>query len=217
MEEFIKMVVMFDLMINRSWLYPTDGDYSLYENALKEKLQALEDTRLIRSALINEDLIKKMQTALENEIKYCQFHKEYFDCMTNEVGFNEWVFTENVESRYWDKTIGNEWTRTNGRIKAIIRIIPPEIESKRTRIELNYYNDSKVLTFINRDQKEKKVYNLKNAESIRNKVNELKGNVDEGICYHKYPIWNPEKANLNGLNKILHIPTKTVLNDPSPT
>ena len=199
------MVIQFDLLIMRGWLDPSDDDYSLYEETLTEKLQALDDTWLVRDALINERLIKSMRTALENEIKYCQFHKEYHNRIANEPHFNEWVFTENVESGYWEKIIGNEWTRTNGRIKAIIRIMPPETEGKMTRIELKYENDSSVLTFIDRYIKDNKPHNLKNPESIKQRIKELKEKANEYFISHLYPQWNVEKRNLNGLNKILSI------------
>jgi len=199
------IILFFDLTISRRWLDPTDGDYSDYEKALQEKLQALKDTWVIREALINEELIKNMQAALENEIKYCQFHSEYLDRVAKESGFNEWGFTENVESIYWDKKIGDEWIRTNGRIKANIRIIPPETEGKMTRIELNYYNDSSVLTFIERYAKENRHHNLKNPESINQRINELKDEAVEYFGLHLYPQWNIEKRNLKGLNKILCI------------
>lgn len=184
---------------------PTDDDYSDYEKAVQEKLQALKDTWVIRESLINEELIKNMQTALENEIKYCQFHREYLDRVANETGFNEWTLTENVESGYWEKTIGDEWTRTNGRIKATIRVIPPKTEGKMTRIELKYENDSRVLTFIDRYKEENKPHNLKNPESIKKRINELKDEAVEYFGLHLYPQWNIEKRNLNGLNKILCI------------
>lgn len=199
------VIIQFDLTISRRWLDPTDDDYSDYEKALQEKLQALKDTWLIRAALINEELIKNMKSALENEIKYCQFHSEYLDRVANESGFNEWGFTENVESSYWDKKIGDEWTRTNGRIKAIIRIIPPETEGKMTRIELRYQNDSSVLTFIDRYAKENRPHNLKNPESIKQRINELKDEAVEYFGLHLYPQWTIEKRNINYLNKILCI------------
>uniref|UniRef100_A0A6M3MDC8 Uncharacterized protein n=1 Tax=viral metagenome TaxID=1070528 RepID=A0A6M3MDC8_9ZZZZ len=199
------IILFFDLTISRRWLDPTDGDYSDYEKALQEKLKALEDTWTIRTALINEELIKNMKSALENEIKYCQFHSEYLDRVANESGFNEWGFTENVESSYWDKKIGDEWIRTNGRIKANIRIIPPETEGKMTRIELKYENDSRVLTFIERYSKENKPHNLKNPESIKQRIKELKDVADEYLGCHLYPLWNIENRNLNGLNTILCI------------
>ena len=196
------MVIQFDLVINRSWFDPTD-DYSLYEKALQDKLQALKDSWEVREALINEELIKKIRSALEDEIKYCQFRKEYLDRAINESGFNEWCFTENVESGYWDKTIGDEWTRTNGRIKATIRITPPETERKRTRIKLEYKNDSSMLTFVDRYVKENKPHNLKNLESINQRIKELKDVADEYLNLYLYPQWNIEKRNLRGLNTIL--------------
>lgn len=199
------VIIQFDLTISRRWLDPTDGDYSDYEKALHEKLQAFEDTWLIRTALINEELIKNMKTALENEIKYCQFHKDYLDRVANEPRFNEWTFTENVEIGNWDKTICNEWTRTNGRIKATIRITPPETERKMTRIELKYKNDNSVLTFIDRYADKNKPHNLKNPESIKQRIKELKDIADEYLDCHLYPLYNIENRNLNNLNKILCI------------
>jgi len=198
-------MIDFNLVISRSWFDPTDEDYSLYEESLKEKLKALEDAWLIRPALINEALLKEMRTALETEIKYCQFHKEYLDRVKNEPNFNEWVFTENVESGYWEKTVGDEWMRTNGRVKAIIRVIPPVIEGKMTRIELKYENDSITLTFIDRYMKDNKPHNLKNAESIKKRIEELKQEANSYLEMHLYPQWNIELRNLKGLNKILCI------------
>lgn len=202
-------MITFSIVISRAWFDPTDEDYSRYETALHEKLQALKDTWMIREATINEDSLKQMQTALEDEIKYCQFRKEYLDRIANESGFNVWVFTENVEKGYWEKKErGNEWTRTNGRAKATIRIIPPETEGKMTRIELGYKNDSSILTFIDRYTEERQTHNRKNPESIKQLIEELKKDAEEYLSSHLYPQWNAEKRNLKGLNKLLCIPTK---------
>ena len=198
-------MISFNVVISRVWLDPTDGDYSRYETELHEKLKALKDTWLIREATINEELLKEMQAALETEIKYCQFRTEYLNAIANESGFNDWVFTENVESGYWEKTTGDEWVRTNGRIKATIRIIPPKTEGKMTRIELKYRNDSNVLTFIDHSEETRPTHNLKNPESIKERIKELKKEADEYLDSHLYPRWHVEERNLKGLNKILCI------------
>ncbi len=197
-------MIDFNLSIRRVWLDSSDG-YSAYEKELQEKLQAMKETLKIRVHLVNEELIKKMQAALEDEIKYCQFHREYLDRVANEFGFDGWVFAENVESRHWQEPVGDEWSRTNGRVKATIRITPPEKERKMTRIKLSYENDSHILSFIDRYADPYKPHHLKNAEAIKQRIEELKADAGKYLDLHLYPRWTPETRSLENLDKMLCI------------
>ena len=202
-------MIHFDFLVDRGFLDPKD-DFVQYEKAVKEALEELETFRRCYTAkeITSDELYKKMLDALKQELKHCQFHREILSRRKDEPNFNQWIFTrkEDIKSLYgWRPPEGDEWTRTNGRIKATIRIIKKE---KSTSVQASYRNDSKELTFIDQyNEGNSKPKSLKNEDSINQYVKELKEEADNRLSNVEcmYPRWNAEKQNLEGLNKLLHI------------
>lgn len=194
-------MIELDIIVRRPYF---DISIEEYEEWLKKKLAQLKDTFEIREALVNEGIIKKMISVLEDELKYCEFHKNMAQLRT-ETGFNTWVFTEqkDVKTLYpWNEPEGDEWTRTNGRIKATIRIIKKQ---KTTSVQLIYKNDNSILTFT--DSIEGKKTHLRKEESINRCIEELKAEADKFLSTPRkmYPSYNSEITNLLKLNRILFI------------
>lgn len=206
------MTIHFDLLVDRRFLDPKD-DFVQYKKTVKDALEELEIFRQCYSfrEITNDELYKKMLDTLTWELKYCQFHREILNRMKDEPNFNLWVFTkkEDIKPLYdWRPPEGDEWTRTNGRVKATIRIMRRE---KSTSIQVTYRNDSKVLTFVDQyNEGDSKPRSLKNEDSINHYIEELKKEADERLSNAElmYPRGNIEKQNLEGLNKLLHISTQ---------
>jgi len=199
-------MIDFSITIRRTW-FDIEG-IEQYEKAIEKKLEQLKDTFEIREALINKDLIAAMKRALKKELDFCEFYKIYKDRYLNELNFNEWIFTkkENIKPRWgWNDIEGDQWTKTNGKVKAIILVAKRE---KNTKVQLSYENDShSELGFIESDYGsiELDPHYLRNPDSIKQRIKELKGQADHYLKTHLYPRWNTEITNMKGLDKLLCI------------
>lgn len=149
------------------------------------------------------DLLKEIQELIDKEINFCSFYFEYQKRCESEPNFNQWIFKneEDIISRW--EVHGEQWIKTNGKIKAIIQL---DRSGKRVKISLSFENDSSTLGFMDRYVKNKfRSVHLKNETSIANKVSDFKMKADVYLSEHEYPQYCAEKTSIETLNKLLWI------------
>ncbi len=202
---------MIDLMLNvrrRFWHGVSTESVQNYLEELtkfKDELDTMNFT--YRHSLFGSDkLIEDIQELVDKEIKFCSFYDEYQKRSESEHSFNQWIFNNKEDikpRRAWDEVHGEQWIKTNGKIKAIIQF---DRTGKRVKISLNFENDSSTLSFMDRYVKHKfKPVHLKNETSIANKVAEFKMKADAYLSDHEYPQYCAEKTSIDTLNKLLWI------------
>ena len=198
---------MIDLMLNvrRSfWHGITTESVQTYLEELtkfKDELNTMHFTYL-HGLFGSSVLLKKIQELINRELNLCAFYEEYQKRCESEPQFNQWSFKEkeDIEPRYNWEVLGEQWVKTNGKIKAIIQF---DRSGKRVKISLSFENDSATLNFM--DQYKIRPVHLKNETSIANKVAEFKMEADAYISEHEYPLYCAEKTSIDTLNKLLWI------------
>ncbi len=201
---------MIDLMLNvrRSfWHGITTESVQTYLDGLTKFKDELESMHFnYRHNLFGSDkLIKEIQELVDKELKLCAFYEEYQKRCESEPQFNQWSFKEkeDIEPRYNWEVLGEQWVKTNGKLKAIIQF---DRSGKRVKISLSFENDSIALRFNARFVENKiRPVHLKNETSIANKVAEFKMAADAYISEHEYPLYCAEKTSIDTLNKLLWI------------
>ena len=200
---------MIDLMINvrrRFWYGVSTEEVQDYLDGLTKFKDELESMHFnYRHNLFGSDkLIKEIQELVDKEIKVCSFYFEYQKRYESEPNFNQWIFKEkeDIKPRWdWENVPGEQWTKTNGKSKAIIQFDRSGI---RVKISLSFENDSSALNFMPQENKIRPVH-LKNETSIANKVAEFKMTADAYLSDHEYPLYCAEKTSIDTLNKLLWI------------
>ena len=143
---------------------------------------------------------------VDNELKHCSFYFEYQKRCESEPTLSQWIFKdkEDIKPRWeWVVVPGEQWVKTNGKIRAIIQF---DRSGKRVKISLIFENDSSTLSFVDRYEGDKfKPVHLKNETSIANKVAEFKVEADAYLSDHEYPLYCAEKTSIDTLNKLLWI------------
>jgi len=203
---------MIDLILNvrrRFWYdVSTDAVQTYLEELTKFKDELDNMSFTYTHNLFGSDaLLKEINELIGKEIKLCSFYHEYQNRRESEPNFNQWVFTakEDVKTLFpWNVPDGGQWTKTNGKIKAIIQF---DRSGKMVKITLNYENDSSTLTFIDRHNEKgvPKPVHLKNEDSIANKVEAFKMMADTFLLENEYPQYCSEKTSIDVLNKLLWI------------
>ena len=202
---------MIDFMLNVRRRFWPEVSTETVQNYLEELTKFKDELNTMhftyRHNLLGSDkLINEIQELVDNEIKLCSFYQEYQKRYESEPHFNQWIFKEKEDITpmfNWVDVKGEQWTKTNGKIKAIIQF---DRSGKRVKISLSFENDSATLNFMDRYEENKiKPVHLKNLTSIANKVVEFKMKADACISNHKYPIYCAEKTSIDTLNKLLWI------------
>ena len=202
---------MIDFMLNVRRRFWPEVSTETVQNYLEELTKFKDELNTMhftyRHNLFGSDkLINEIQELVDNEIKLCSFYQEYQKRYESEPHFNQWIFKEKEDITpmfNWVDVKGEQWTKTNGKIKAIIQF---DRSGKRVKISLSFENDSATLNFMDRYEENKiKPVHLKNLTSIANKVVEFKMKADACISNHKYPIYCAEKTSIDTLNKLLWI------------
>lgn len=138
----------------------------------------------------SKDMMAGIQAAITEEISYCLFYYEYQE-KKSEIDFEEWVFTkqEDIKAKdTWNPPPGEQWTKTNGRVKAIIQF---DRTGKMVKLTLHYENDSSNLRFVDPSRyNNPKVFHVKSEASIKNKIQELKEEADAFFNDHLYPLYS---------------------------
>ena len=202
---------MIDLMLNvrrRFWPGVSTETVQTYLEELtkfKAELNTMYFTYL-HNLFGSDNLIKEIRELIDKELKICSFYFEYKKRCESEPDFNQWIFKdkEDIKPRWgWEEVHGEQWIKTNGKLKAIIQF---DRSGKRVKISLSFENDSPTLSFIDRYIKNKiRPVHLKNETSIANKVDEFKTMADAYLSDHEYPQYCAEKASIDTLNKLLWI------------
>jgi len=168
-------------------------------NEMKEKLKAI-GWDYQRSLFGSKDLLEKLENSLGTEISYCNFFKEYLTRRL-EANFDLWVFTkkEDIKTLYeWKKPQGDQWTKTNGRVKATIQL---DRSGAMVKISLEFENDSLQLQFL--EHKECQPCHVKTESSIAEKVQAFKTYADAFMKEHEMPRYCSERAEYDILQKLL--------------
>lgn len=170
--------------------------------AFKEKINNISgdyEYRLFGSG----ELIRQINDAIDNEVSYCNFYLDYLNRM-QEKNFNQWVFTkkEDVPDLYgWRKATCDQWTKTNGRIKATIEL---DAGKSMTKISLSFKNDSGHLVFYERNRDEFAPSHAKNPDSINMRIAFFKKYADDYLLTHQHP-HTRDFYTTQQLNELLHI------------
>ncbi len=175
-------MIEIDISIRRSnHFYSAFGrdsvkDYLKEIIQIKEKIKKHTHFDLDRVFAISRDQIDKIIAGLDEEEKYCNFYLDLIK-QKKSKNFNTWVFLKNKDRQEEDwrrETLGDCWVITNGKVKATINI-KDNITS--TKVSLEVQNDNKHLVFYSKSTyapKEINYTNLRNKESIKNKIIEFK-------------------------------------------
>jgi hypothetical protein len=159
--------------------------------AEKEKLSKL----FLDSMFLNREMMEKLNSLIDQEISYCHFYEEYRK-RSSEPNFNTWVFTKqaDIKQKYdWIPVLGDQWTKTNGRMKATIQYANT---GSMTKLTLSYRNNCESLNFYDDNRKDGHSVHLKSEASIQANVNEMKILGDSFLAEHLYPVYtrNDEKV-----------------------
>jgi hypothetical protein len=161
------------------------------------------------SLLGSKQILDSLNRSIDIEIKYCEFYKEYNRRLETEPNFGQWILTkkEDIKTvREWDKPQGEQWTKTNGRVKTTIQF---DRSGLTVKITLKFEDDCEALKFLPdyNWQKQIPTAHLTNEKSIEAKVKEFKTMADEFLSQHLYPRYEPAETNLDILKKLLCIKT----------
>lgn len=155
-------------------------------------------------------LLKSIENIITDEIKYCEFYIEH-QKRKEDVNFQKWIFTKNDNIKplfEWNKPVGDEWTRSNGRIKATIKIDRSGIMKKLT---LFYMNDNQYLNFTeNRSSSDPVIKShLRNEDSINKRIIEMKAVAETYQREHLFPLYTLEYSNFTYLENLLCVESCT--------
>lgn len=184
-------------------------DVKRYLTALEEAKELLKNSAWnVNYLLLNDSsMLKNVMEEIEREIKYCKFYLDLQERESNE-SLNQWVFNkkEDIEKPdYYQEPTGEQWVKSNGRIKAIIQF---DRTKKMVGLEVKFKNDNQILQFYdgyydNKDLSRKS--HLKSPESIIIRVEEYKAYADEVMKKRLFPRWNQELKNFQLLQQFLAI------------
>jgi hypothetical protein len=142
----------------------------------------------IMDTIRNDALSKAVINAIDGEINLCKFYIEHLDRQKKDKSLNKWVLIkqEDVKPLHdWIPVAGEQWIKTNGRIKACIQF---DRTGKMLKLSLSYQNDSKFLTFLpSRQEKDNPIAHVKSETSIETKINEFKRQADTFLNNHQFP------------------------------
>jgi hypothetical protein len=128
---------------------------------------------------------------------------------------NEWVFTKqkDIQTEGWNKSRGDRWTKTNGRVKATIEIERGAAGAPTTKVRLTYRNDSNVLNFYKYEvprfggASENLTAHIRTEKSLDEKVYFFKNAADRFLENHLIPRLDTfELESASKLLSILSIP-----------
>ena len=162
---------------------------------------------------VDRECVKKIAEIIDKEIVYCEFYLEHQERKKAE-NFNQWTFIkrEDVHFVSYDKEIadGEQWTKTNGKVKATIAF---DRTKKTVGLEVSFVNDSHKLDFIDYHVNAEicKKSHMKSLESIQDRVEEYKRYADKVLKEHQFPSWTPEKTRFDLLKKLLNVEGKSSL------
>jgi len=174
-------------------------------NEMKEKLASF-DFDYEHTLFGSKELLSSVNSSIDTEIKYCEFFKEYRSRRENEPLFDQWVFTKKediIPQSEWNPPQGEQWTKTNGRVKAIIQF---DRSGLSTKITLDFKNSSPLdfLDSYRKPQPSDRTH-LRNEASINKKIEEFKARADAFLKEHEFPRYEHTKRDLDILKRLLCI------------
>lgn len=185
------------------WGGVTPETVKRYREELEQMQKDIQDYTHERILFVSPKLVSSLSSAIGEEIKYCLFYDEYLERLSDSK-LGQWVFRkqEDIPDLYgWKKAPGEQWVKTNGRIKAVIQFDRTGIMVK---ITLEYDNDSKNLKFYERSYRQHvPTFRLKNENSIEEAVRELKRDADRFLEDRLFPLGS--NTDFNTLKELLHI------------
>ncbi len=199
-----------EIKIRRAWpLWKDDFGVSDVENYLKELRETEENIRVnsfnYEHVLFgNDKIIESVRKLISQETKYCEFFIDHQKRIL-EPDYNKWVFLKKEDIKPlsdWMKPQGEQWIKTNGRVKATIQF---DRSGSLVKIKASFENDNEYLNFIDYETNARveKTAHLKNEENINKKVEEYKTYADRMMGEYIYPRYTPEKNMIDLLGKLL--------------
>ena len=184
-------------------------DVKRYLNNLEEAKDLLKNSAwTVNRLLLNDSSMEKnVMEEIEREIKYCKFYIDLQERKNNEP-LNQWIFIkkEDIEEpSYYREPTGEQWVKSNGRIKAIIQF---DRTKKMVGLEVKFENDNQILQFYDSYYDDKNLScksHLKSPESIDKRVEDYKAYADEVMKNRLFPRWNQEQKNFHLLQQFLAI------------
>lgn len=201
------MVMQFREQILRSNFYWNDIDEDLVKRnieTLQKWKKQVDDARMIFSCLSSRFTAERKE-ALDQEIKLCKFYLEYLE-RKQEPGFGVWQFYLNKDRddvHEWQKEkAGDCYTKTNGKIRATVNLYD---NGKTTKVSLEISNDSSILDFFYHPSYcEIEYKHLKNKDSIKEYIEELKEKAEQIFQEYQFPRWDDTVNNYRALCQLVH-------------
>jgi len=182
-----------------------------YLKELNEMRETLKNFGFAYESVLfgSNKLLDSLNRSIDTEIAYCEFYKEYNRRRETESNFDQWILTKKEDIKTmqeWDRPQGEQWTKTNGRVKAIVQF---DRSGLTVKITLKFEEDCKALKFLHDHDCQKQIptVHLTNEKSIEAKVKEFKTMADESLSQHLFPRYEPAETNLGILKKLLCIKT----------
>lgn len=185
-----------------------------YLKELEETVSHIKDNSFDNHHVlfVNRKMEGTILNTLSAEIDLCKFYLELREKQSLETSFRKWVFTkkENVKTSYeWVKPKGDQWTKTNGKVKVTVEI---DRSGLMTKITLSAKNDSQILKFIDSDDTNPlEKSHLKNLTAINRKIELLKTQADLFLNEHEFPKYNPTNLRHHILSKLLGVSREKVV------
>jgi hypothetical protein len=198
-------MIEFTLSIKRHINWQGSRD-AFVKSHLKELIESKETLKKFgweyRMLLFgSEDLLRKAQSLIEDEIKYCLFYQHLQTCIPL-TAFERWIFVERTLKKEWDKEIDvpERWVRSNGRIQSSVII---NRSGKMVKLYTVHKNDNPHLDFLRENSESTEPTHLKNEIAIIDEIERLK---NEAVLFqqeHRFPRYVSEKGNFEALKDLL--------------
>ena len=144
----------------------------------------------------SEKLYEQILHGVQQELKLCDFYIDYQQRRT-EPNFGTWVLLRKGTINKYDRIREyDQWTKTNGRIRATITV---DDDGKMTKLTLSFENDNKHLEFFSHyddDTKPQSVH-AKNELTIQAKRKELMETAEKLMAEKRLPkAWEFDRSSV---------------------
>ena len=185
------------------WGGVTSETVKRYKEELEQMQKDIQDYTHERILFVSPEITNGLKSAISQEIKYCLFYDEYLQ-RQSETKLGQWAFRKQEDIpdlSGWKKAPGEQWVKTNGRIRAVIQF---DRTSVMVKISLEYENDSASLNFYERAYHHQvPTVRLRNENSIKEAVRQFKRDADRFLEDLMFPAG--ASTEFNTLQELLHI------------
>jgi len=197
---------------------PLSDAVKIYKKELLKAKKELKELPygLTQVLTIADKSIKEIQSRIDRELSFCDFY-EFYIKEQKKPNFNQWVFKtkkqlqetarkKGMDSWEINKFKGDQWEKTNGKIKIRI-VIEDKISSIRVSLHISNSATTELPFFLDNNYGEKEIIysNLFKKESVDKRLNEYKSKAEEFFEEYKYPLYCYEKRQIDILKQLLWI------------